>query len=337
MDMLLEARLADGGQDLQDGLSDSGNSNPTIGLVHEPLALYARSHDPAIWLALAVATLMHALLLMGFLHFQPRIVGDPAGSNDPIAISIVSREEFLKETSQSEVADQPPAAAPRPDESQSQQNKPEPPSKAPQPAKQPHELPPEPQTEAKSEEKAEPQEKSPSAPALESGNPGPLSLSTPAPPEPKESASDPPARQEPSKQSEKNTRKQPDKPSQRLSKLDLRVPTLPDGASAIAGGGASFQRPPGITKSGANDEFARAVIRALQKTMPPSDGTFGHVTVRILLDENGNVVKVDLLGGTANVSLKQQVIFAARQTTYPFPVPHSNLADRTFLVTYVYH
>ena len=35
--------------------------------------------------------------------------------------------------------------------------------------------------------------------------------------------------------------------------------------------------PPGITRSGENDNFGRGVIRALKKTMPPATGTKGRV------------------------------------------------------------
>ena len=81
-----------------------------------------------------------------------------------------------------------------------------------------------------------------------------------------------------------------------------------------------------------NDAFARAVIRALQQTMPQLTNALGRVTVRILLSENGNVVSA-LLGGAKDTALNQDVVFAAQQTSYPIPPSGSTTADRTFMVT----
>jgi TonB family protein len=102
------------------------------------------------------------------------------------------------------------------------------------------------------------------------------------------------------------------------------------------GGAAGLQRPPGITRSGLNDAFARAVIKALQQTMPQLTEVLGRVTIRIFLTESGNVSEVRLLSGAKNSSLNQSVVFAARQTSYPIPPAGSNRADRTFMVTYIY-
>ncbi|MEQ1654049.1 MAG: TonB family protein, partial [Hyphomicrobium sp.] len=136
---------------------------------------------------------------------------------------------------------------------------------------------------------------------------------------------------------------QPPKPQQQAkpkqtAKLDLSPP--PGSFSAPSGGGgrsAGFERPPGITRSGANDDFARGVIRALQQTMPQLREVLGRVTVRIILNENGNVSDVQVVRPSPIPSLNQSVVFATKQTSYPFPPPNSNLADRTFLVTYIYH
>ena len=59
------------------------------------------------------------------------------------------------------------------------------------------------------------------------------------------------------------------------------------------GRSAAFARPPGITRSGENDEFGRGVIRALRRTMPGSD-RLGQVTIRLFLSETGNIVEVRL-------------------------------------------
>src|SRR5674476_1208487 len=60
--------------------------------------------------------------------------------------------------------------------------------------------------------------------------------------------------------------KQPAKKRTQTSALDLSVPTDGGSSAADPGGSSAVQRPPGITRSGENDEFARNVIRALQKT-----------------------------------------------------------------------
>lgn len=110
---------------------------------------------------------------------------------------------------------------------------------------------------------------------------------------------------------------------------DLAKPAASPGSSAV-------QRPPGITRSGENDEFARNVIRALQKTMPRQEGQFGRVTARIVVPENSSPADVKVLKSSGNSDLDSNVIFAARQTAYPLPPKNSTVADRTFIVTYVY-
>ena len=108
-----------------------------------------------------------------------------------------------------------------------------------------------------------------------------------------------------------------------------------DGGGSEDGGSSAVQRPPGITRSGENDEFARNVIRALQKTMPRERAN-GRVTVRIVLSENGSRADVKLLKSGGDPDLDFNVMFAARQTAYPFPPNNSTLVDRTFTVTYIY-
>lgn len=124
---------------------------------------------------------------------------------------------------------------------------------------------------------------------------------------------------------------------QKQAALDLSTPAARFNASPGAGGGAAaFQRPPGITRSGLNDEFARRVIRALQETMPQLSNTRGRVTVRIFLTTNGNIEFVRVINRSNVSGLDQSVVFAAKQTNYPIPPSGSNEADRTFLVTYIY-
>jgi periplasmic protein TonB len=71
--------------------------------------------------------------------------------------------------------------------------------------------------------------------------------------------------------------------------------------------------------------------------MPQLRDTLGRVTVRIVLNDNGNIVDVQVVRPSVVPGLNQNVVFAAKQTSYPFPPPNSNDADRTFLVTYIYN
>ena len=129
--------------------------------------------------------------------------------------------------------------------------------------------------------------------------------------------------------------KQQPKRRTQTSALDLSVPYDGGSSAADAGASSAVQRPPGITRSGENDEFARNVIRALQRTMP-RERALGRVTVRIVLSENGSRADVKLLKSGGDPDLDFNVMFSARQTAYPFPPKNATLVDRTFTVTYIY-
>src|SRR5262249_52996111 len=124
------------------------------------------------------------------------------------------------------------------------------------------------------------------------------------------------------------------KDKQASTQLDF---SLPSNFRVPSGGGASaVSRPDGITRSGENDEFGREVVRALRKTMPLHEKIYGRVTVRFLLSERGALVDLQLLRGSGSSYLDQIVMFAARQTSFPFPPKASTSLDRTFTVTYIY-
>ena len=90
----------------------------------------------------------------------------------------------------------------------------------------------------------------------------------------------------------KQTKDKPKSSPQRDPPLQLSMPDIP----AIAPGGraAAVMRPPGITRSGENDDFARGVIRALRRTMPAVDRP-GRVTIRLLLSDKGSIREVQLV------------------------------------------
>jgi TonB family protein len=112
---------------------------------------------------------------------------------------------------------------------------------------------------------------------------------------------------------------------------------LPGNFVAPPGLSTAAIRPPDITRSGENDEFGRRVIRALRGTMPPPRGEIGRVTVRILLSPTGNLAEVQLIRPATDPLLTQNVVFAVKQTNFPFPPKGATVSDRTFLVTYIYN
>lgn len=152
---------------------------------------------------------------------------------------------------------------------------------------------------------------------------------------PKAEAKPPEVKKEAQKQ-KPPTKQQPKKRSQRTAALDLSMPSEMGESSSDAGGASSMvQRPPGITRSGENDAFALDVIRALRRSMPPATAR-GRVTVRIVLSENGSRADVKVVNSGGNPDMDFNIVFAARQTAYPFPPRNSTVADRTFTVTYIY-
>ena len=92
------------------------------------------------------------------------------------------------------------------------------------------------------------------------------------------------------------------KPQDKLS-LNLELP--PPQVFAPGATGAAVMRPPGITRSGENDEFGRGVIRALRKTMPTSR-MLGQVTVRFFLSETGNLVEVRVVAPLARSGVRPE-------------------------------
>lgn len=320
--------------------------------------------DRTFRVALICATLMHGSLLIGVGTSAQRQIGDESGSDEAIAVSLISEAEFLSETSVVVPPSPPPGQALPPSEPapQVQPTPPPPPvaNEQPSPQTQPAEpptdatptetpaepAPPEPpdqlsQSKADAPKVIEPPVTTAAAPEIAKDIPDLFSLDAPARSAQKKESVEPPTQRK-ADASDAPPQKAASKPKpksvpQKTAKLDLSPPPPSFNAPVGGGGQASFSRPPGITKSGLNDAFARAVVRALQQTMPQLRETRGRVTVRILLNENGNVREVQLVTPSPLGNLNQSVVFAARQTSYPIPPGGSNEADRTFLITYVYN
>jgi len=260
-----------------------------------------RAQDRRFWIGLACAGLVHVALLVGVVSSSPPLrMGAPEASPEGIAVELVDAADL---ESRSTVSPDSPAANPS---SLAQQ----PQKPAPEPARPQDEHEPSPQPEAlrappPAPKNAEALEKAPEQPAPE--------------PHKKET--------KPAPSSKSAALQRPHDP------LEL---SLPDSALAGPGRGTAFARPPNITRSGENDEFGRGVVRALRRTMPGSD-RLGQVTIRLFLSETGNLLEARLVRSGGDPIMDQNVVFSAKQASFPIPPAGATVADRTFLVTYVYH
>lgn len=321
---------------------------PNDGWAGERWAAASRARDRKFWIGLAVAILVHALLLIGIGTSAPQSLGSAGGAEDTISIDLVTQADLDSTATVAEQKagdpevpvsaappEQPPAAAPTPPEPQTDAQ-PETPS-APQPETPPETQPetqPAPQPETPSE--AKPEQQQSILPDVAENLPDLLSESLPGEaPKKNEAAAKPKPQPKPP---ERPQDKPPEKPQEkRTARLDLSPPkSAPNAPSGGGGGSAGFERPPNITRSGENDAFGRRVIAALQKSMPPHSGIYGRLTVRIVLKQDGNVAEVKVIKTSAISVLDDVVLFAARQTPYPFPAPNSKDVDRIFFVTYNY-
>lgn len=132
--------------------------------------------------------------------------------------------------------------------------------------------------------------------------------------------------EQPARKQQKQAMRQPD-----MSMSPGQQMTTP----SYNGRSAGVERPAGVTRSGANDDFARGVIRALRATMPQMS-VVGRVRVRIILNDSGNIASVVMLDGSGNTDLNRAVVFSTKQASFPFPPPGANDADKTFTITYIY-
>jgi protein TonB len=282
----------------------------------------------AFRLALVVALLVHASVFIEIVRSVPRAVGDRSGAADAIAVDLVTEADLKsRETVSMPAAGAPvppPAATPQPE---TPKPEPEPQPEAAQPA--PKEPPPqETAAEAKPEQKAALPEFATVLQDLPT-TPLPSEEEPKEPQKPQEQKAEPP---EPAKPVEKKEAPPTKKKAQQQARLE---PTPRDLSTAPPGRSAAASRPPGITRSGENDEFGRAVVRALRQTMPPPRGIFGRVTVRLILSMNGDLDRVEVLD-PSGTSLDQSVVFATKQTYFPLPPYNATSVDRTFIITYVY-
>ena len=307
--------------------------------------------------ALTAAFLLHAAFFIEIGRSVPRSIGASTGAQDAIAVDLVTEADLKSRES---VA-MPPAGAPAPPPAAQPQPQPTPePTPETQPAPEPPvEQPPPPQPEqaaptpppatpAEPAPKDTAQQKAPDVAALPDFESLAKDLATAPQPkldakaseaETKPTEADPAEAKQPSESqkaaepAEKQKQATPaKKKTQQQAKLDMR---FPDASSAPPGRSAAASRPPGITRSGENDDFGRAVVRALRQTMPPPQGIYGVVGVRLILTENGDLASVDVVE-KSGTNLDQSVGFATKQTYFPLPPYKSTAVDRTFYIRYVY-
>jgi periplasmic protein TonB len=322
-----------------DTSAQAASQAPTVGArLVEPI----EGNERSFWLWLGFAAVLHLALLGGVVRHLPKQMGEASGLPEGISVELVDKADLDAKNSFAEDAAGA-AAKPTP---------PTPPPKVaalpqpPAPTPAPQQSPPAPADEPvqKSAPPADPPEAAERPPqkVLEQAKTSPWAAdveavdqaSPPAADQPKRAdAPDkaPPKKQQPVEQAPPPQPKA--KPQEKLS-LNLELP--PPQAFAPGNTGAAVMRPPGITRSGENDEFGRGVIRALRRTMPTSS-MLGQVTVRFLLSETGNLVEVRVVAPSRDPVFDQNVAFSVKQASFPIPPAGATIADRTFQVTYIYH
>lgn len=180
--------------------------------------------------------------------------------------------------------------------------------------------------------RAEPR-KSTAAETIEQQRPD---LLTVAPPESRSKPADRPRSRQSEPKPTEQRQPQQEQQRQRQASLDAAVPS-PDAQRIFRGnGGAAVSRPPGITRSGENDEFARRVIAALRQTMPQLN-VRGRVTVRLVISTLGNLQEVQVIENAGDGSLVPNVVFSTKQASFPIPPARASEIDRIFLIRYIYN
>lgn len=264
----------------------------------------AARNERRFWIGLACAFLVHALILVGTLASVPKRVGEEKGARDGISVVIVDLADL---ESRSSVPNEPPTPPAPPAEA------PRPPTPPPQPKTPPQATP---------KQEAAPQQQpaaTPVAPQIETT----LPLELPGERKPQ---------QKQAMQPQPTPAPTPKPPAQKPAQPSFEMPDISLAPGRMQ---TAATRPAGITRSGENDEFGRNVIRALARVMPRLN-IMGRVTVRIFLNDRGNLAEVKVLRASDDPYLDQNVVFSVKQANFPIPPDASTSLDRTFIVTYIY-
>lgn len=302
-------------------------------------------------LSFGLALLVHALMFVSLYSAKPRQIGDPEGADDALSVEIVTEADLGSRAAAAssggpmlpildgESAEQQPAPQTAP------ATAPASPQAAPAPPVPAGTTPSPPKTAAEEKRAAEPQPQArpPAQKDAALKDLVPLSLTEAI--DQLNSKSDRPSQVNGKAATDAKSgegRKPapaPAKPAANPAiamKLDLNLPQSAFMRHSFTGGRGGVERPPGVTRSGENDDFARGVVKALQGTMPQLRDTVGRVTVRITLDYRGNIANTQVVSSSGNASLDQSVVFATKQTNYPIPPKNAVAVDLVFLITYVY-
>lgn len=324
------------------------------------------------WVTLGIAFLAHALLLASIMRSPPQQIGDPNASPEAVAVSFVTEADLRDATTGAEGGAAVPAQQPTPQGQATPAPKPpEPQPSQPEAAAQPEQQaaaaqppPPEQKAAQEKQEAAPPEAKDVAKADVETPtlrDSLPAEVTEQAAEKAQEKAQEKPMSEQPAaeKTQEDLTKENPDllslpdpmapgpatkkqQQAKKPQKQAMRQPdmTLPgqkqNMMTSLDGRSAGIERPAGITRSGANDDFARGVIKALRQTMPQMN-VLGRVTVRLLIGHNGNIESVEVVSRSENSDLNRAVVFSTKQASFPFPPNGATLADRTFTITYIYH
>jgi outer membrane biosynthesis protein TonB len=315
-----------------------------VGPAIEPV----RSSGRTFWIGLALAFTLHASMFVplvgGYLTASSRRMGEADGAPDSMSVEVVQEAAI------------PGATAPPPEPPPAPPSPPEPAKTEPQDQPPPTPPPKQAQQQPPPLSKAEPAPKPvppapPSVPVAEEARSLPDIRGT-TEPDPPPSESPPAERATAQKPTETAALMKemtelfaPD-PVRRTAPPSKAAPTPPadpnaprpvlDAPMEFQGNSSSFARPIDITRSGENDEFGRGVIRALRQTMPSPWGLKSRVTIKFLLSETGQVAEMRLVQGSGYPLVDQSVVFAASHSSFPRPPRGSKVADRIFMVTYIY-
>lgn len=288
----------------------AAQSAPTSSRPDKPrarLVAPASKAERRFWIAFGCALFVHSLIVIGIAtgtlvseQAQKRL-GEEKGNPEGVSVVIVDLADLESKTT---VA---PNSAAQP---------PQPPAPPIQPTP--------PQPKAQREVQPQPQ-----------AQPEPPAETSPLPTPPLEG---PGEGKPPPKQKQAVVPQQPARPAAPAAPSRPAAPptlVIPDIAIAPGRMAPAASRPPGITRSGENDEFGRNVIMALARVMPRLD-IRGRVTVSILLNEKGNLAEVKVLRPSDDPVLDRNVTFSVKQANFPIPPDRSTVVDRTFYVTYIY-
>ena len=286
--------------------------------VPEPMShAVATGHNTTFWIGLALAVALHGAPFLWFGHsssapsMQQRM-GERDG--DPEAITV----DVMDETAIAALAPPPPTPPPQPESAPSPPVPVLEPPKPPTPAEKAKPPPPEQQAVAAPETPGDlPPERPPQKKPTESAElmkelvelfaPDPVRNNQPrdtVPPTPPRDASEP-----------------------------NRVLETPMEFQFSSGG---VGRPVDITRSGENDDYGRNVIRALKETIPDPHLLVGTVGIKFLLSETGQLLELQLVKSSGYPILDQSIVLAVNRSRFPVSARGSKVADRVFLVMYIY-